>query len=589
MTRGASGGERVRRAGSSKPFAALAALVALAALALIAACGDHGGAPLGPRGAGERYEILVPGPAPLIGPAGGRMPERLAVRVRPLPGTEASAAGIQVRFRILSGSGRLLDSVALTDGAGDAAVPYAPPASADSTAVHAYVADDPGAALRLSVLARPLVALAGDSGSVHAVPGASAGVVLQVPAGQTWDLVPYVTSADGARHEYVLRRDSGVHVDVDMDADPVGASAVELAPAKAAVLAPAAGASAVEPAGAGALPASLDVFNCLVHLHRPASLAHAGARIALYVDASETPDPGRAAELARLFDTTVAPVIERLFGAPTDLDGNGRVLAVMSPAMPAEDGVYCGSVHLLGREVVYVRWDAAGRDAKHLQVLAHEYQHVVNASQHYRSGRGGERSDVPWLNEGFSLVAEWKAGYPAGDLSRTLAFLGRVNRSLPLLAERYGPGSTGGWFLFALYLGDRFGEGLYRSLGESGLIGRANVERATGLPFRDLLRDWFVTLALSDGPARPEPAWSYASIRLAGEEERAATCSCLPGVRLPGVAFEGLPAAREFTLLRTLDVQDADFYRWSVGEAPGALYFQAGGEPDVELFAVRRR
>ena len=204
---------------------------------------------------------------------------------------------------------------------------------------------------------------------------------------------------------------------------------------------------------------------------------------------------------------------------------------------------------------------------------------------------------MPWLNEGFSHVAEWRTGFPSFALSRTAGFLARVNGSLPLLSPERGADVFGGWFLFALYLGDRFGDGIYRRLGESGLVGRANVERETGLAFPDLVRDWFVTLALAgageaDGSAsRDTPAaWRYLSVDLAGEEERAAACGCLPGGRLPGVAFEQLPPPpRDVRLLRTLDVQDADFFRFTTGEQPAVLHFHAGGRRDVELFVHRVR
>jgi hypothetical protein len=273
-----------------------------------------------------------------------------------------------------------------------------------------------------------------------------------------------------------------------------------------------------------------------------------------------------------------------------DLDRNGRVLAVLSRSMAGDGGVYCGSLHRFNREVVHTGWDAAAGADEHLRLLAHEFQHVVHASQHFRSGSGAD-ADAAWLNEGFSHVAEWRAGFPSFTLSRTASFLAGVNGSLPLLSPVRGPGFFGGWFLFALYLGDRFGDGIYRRLGESSLLGRANVERETGLPFRELLRDWFVTLALAGSGAVDVPAgWRYVSVDLAGEDERAAACACLPGGRLPGVAFEQLPAPpRDVRLLRTLDVQDADFFRFTAGEDPAVLYFHAGDRPDVELFVHRVR
>jgi hypothetical protein len=532
------------------------------------------------------FEIEPAGSAVLVGVPGARTPDRLAVRVRSLAGSTSSPSGLEVRFTVEGGGGRLGHGSAVTDADGVASVAYVPSPEVDSTLVRAEVAEDRGAAIRLRLLTRPALSLEADPGTVLAVPRAAQGVLLRVPEGATVDLVPYVSSPIRGRLEYSFRSDAGV----TLDEDAVPPSAPTLSPA-----APITEPLSTPPAGAtpngrfplaGRLPADYDVANCDVGLHRFAPLARAGRAIALYVDAAETPDPARLAEIIDSFDSSVAPLLHGLFGLPVDLDGNGRVLAVMSRAMRPDTGVYCGSVQQ-GREVMYTVWDAGQPAAEQLRMLAHEYQHVLNASQHFRWDATGRPSDVPWLNEGLSHVGEWKAGFPAADLQRAFVFLGRVNAALPLLAEREGSDFPAGRFLFALWLGDRFGEGIYRALGESGLAGRENVERVTGIPFRDLLRDWFVTLALAeDLPA--QPAWRYRSIELAGEAERGAACGCLPGGRLDGLAFEPVDLARESAIVRTLDVQDADFFRLTAGDHPAALYFQAGGESDVELFAVRR-
>ncbi len=551
------------------------------------ACGGEDDVPLSANGRGRVFEIEPAGPVPQVGAAGARTPDRVAVRVQALPGSEASPGGVEVRFAVERGRGRVTEGAARADTEGVASVGYVPADAPDSTVLRVQVADDPGAAVELDVLARPALSLAADPGAVMAVPRAADGVLLQVPAGATVDLVPYVTSPTRGRLEYAFRRDAGV----TLDDDAFPAPAPALAPAT-----PVTEPLATPPPGArpnasfpqaGRLPETYDVANCELDVHRFAPLARAGRTIALYVDAAETPDPARIATLGDAFDARVASLLQELFGPPVDLDGNGRVLAVMSRAMRPDGGVYCGSVQRQGREVIYTAWDPSRTPDEQLRVLAHEYQHVLNASQHFRWDLTGRPYDVAWLNEGLSHVAEWKAGYPDEDLRRAAVFLSRVNASLPLLADREGSDFPAGRFLFALWLGDRFGAAVYRALGESGLAGRENVERVTGIPFRDLLRDWFVTLALSERPPAA-PAWRYRSIELVGEAERGAACGCLPAGRLTGVVFERVDLARDAGLVRTLDVQDADFFRFTAGDRPAALYFHAGGEPDVELFAVRR-
>lgn len=582
---------------------ALATSRATAALAavLLTATGCASDPALGPGDAGGGLEIRTLAPALLVGAVGGAVPARLAVEVR--EGSGAPVSGVEVSFRVRHGNGRLLSEAAVTDSAGVASVGYAQAGGPDSTAVRVAVPGRPRATLDLTVLARPALTLSGDPGTVLGVPGASRGVLLRVPPGETYDIVPYVTAAAGRPLAYAFQTDSIVraagradapHVSVLAPAGAASGSPGHAVPAGVAGRLPGADALplpaplASRPAAATPPPPYMDVANCRIDLHRRAPLAFLGERLALYVDAGGSLDADRVGEIGRTFELAVAPREEALFGEPTDLDGNGRVLAVMTRSMPRSSGVYCESVHEAGREVIYAAWDADLPVWEPLGVLAHEYQHLLHASGRYRAG-SASRADVAWVNEGLSFVAEWKTGFPAADLRRTLAFLGRLNGPLPLLGDRYGEAFVGGWFLFALYLGDRFGEGVYRGLAETALRGRTNVERVTGIPFRGLVRDWFVTLALSDAPPAGPPAWRYVSIGLAGEEARAAACGCLPGGRLPGVPFEVLPAGGDFVVSRGLDVQDADFFRFTAGAGGDAFYFQAGGEPDVELFAVRRR
>lgn len=580
----ATGEMRVRaEAGTT---AAAAVLLAL----LVAACGGEATDPMS-AGGGSSYDLRPLGPPLLVGALGSGKPDRLGVIAAPLPGSGAALQGVELRFRVVEGSGRLLDDVAFTDDGGEAAVRFAPPAEPGATRVRAWVAADPAAATVIEVQARPVVPLEAElPGTVLALPGSSAGVLLRVPAGTTYDLVPYGTSATRGRLDYEFVQ--GPEIQAPDDARPSRAPFLQAARSPAGPASPLAPAAGTRPTPAGSqIPPTHDVHNCHLPVHRAAPLAATGSLIALYIDALEAPEPALSAEIVRVFDQTIAPTTIRLFGPPLDLDGNGRLVAVMSHAMPPGGGVYCNTIHTFGQEVVYTAWGPELPDL--LALLAHEFQHVINASQHYRGSHTGATGDVTWLNEGFSHVAEWKAGYPGADLSRTQAFLGRLNGSLPLLGLSYDPQYFAGWFLFALYLGDRFGEPVYRDLSESGLVGRANVERVTGVPFRDLLRDWFVTLAL-EGDAlpdesAPDPARRYVSIDLDGEEERAAACDCLPGERLPGLDFEELPYDLAFRLPRTLDVQDADFFRFSAGDEPRTLYFHAGGDPDVELFALRRR
>ncbi|HEX6038074.1 Ig-like domain-containing protein [Longimicrobium sp.] len=138
------------------------------------------------------------------------------------------------------------------------------------------------------------------------------------------------------------------------------------------------------------------------------------------------------------FDTLVYGVNTDNFGAPTDLDTNGRVVAFYTRAVnelspPASSVVTLGyvtardlfssaanscprsnegeifymlvpdptgAVNSNVRTVSYVRGNTVG-------TLAHEFQHLINASRRiYLNGTWSEDLEEVWLNEGLSHIAE---------------------------------------------------------------------------------------------------------------------------------------------------------------------------------------
>lgn len=135
------------------------------------------------------------------------------------------------------------------------------------------------------------------------------------------------------------------------------------------------------------------------------------------------------------FDSLSHPVNTANFGAPTDLDGNGRVVAFYTRAVnelspPASSSVVSGyvtardlfeadascprsnegeifymlvpdptgAVNSNVRTVSFVRGGTVG-------TLSHEFQHLINASRRlYVNGASG--LEEVWLNEGLSHIAE---------------------------------------------------------------------------------------------------------------------------------------------------------------------------------------
>jgi immune inhibitor A len=134
--------------------------------------------------------------------------------------------------------------------------------------------------------------------------------------------------------------------------------------------------------------------------------------------------------------------------------------------------------------------------------LAHEFQHMIHWNL--------DRNEDTWMNEGFSVLAEYLNGYPA--------YFDReyINNTDLNLTDWYpDPGANGPHygesFLFLTYFLDRFGDKATQALvkdQENGLtsvddtLKNLNIsDPVTGLPNTadDVVMDWMVSMYLKDG------------------------------------------------------------------------------------------
>lgn len=272
--------------------------------------------------------------------------------------------------------------------------------------------------------------------------------------------------------------------------------------------------------------------------------------------------PAQYDSLAAVFDTVNFPTDTTYFGAPRDLDGNGRIVLLFTAAVNAlTPGSYDGGfvagyfcpTDLLApgqtdgptneAEIFYLvvpdptgELNGGGGSLSASAVrrfiqgtIAHELQHLINAQV-----GGGATQDV-WINEGLSHLAEEVNGHAAtglepgsgigsGELTADRQAFNQYYR-LPLLylgdylrAPSAGtgmlhdldPGAPGTFRLrgaawsFLRYLMDRLEEPetefrLTRELIRSGRSdARDGVTETAGIPFRDLAADWAGTLAVAD-------------------------------------------------------------------------------------------
>ena len=140
------------------------------------------------------------------------------------------------------------------------------------------------------------------------------------------------------------------------------------------------------------------------------------------------------AELLAEIETVAYPVDSAYFGTPKDIDGNGRVIILMS-----------GEVNRLGAAGFFTSSDLAASEdcptsnegevlwllapdparqfgfdpiptdlirARIAGVVVHELQHLIHLERRvYESGGDLDSADLVWLNEGLSHIAEEVAGF----------------------------------------------------------------------------------------------------------------------------------------------------------------------------------
>lgn len=272
-----------------------------------------------------------------------------------------------------------------------------------------------------------------------------------------------------------------------------------------------------------------------------------GRRIAIYVDTLAPANGYTPADLdavTALFDDHLYPIDTTAFGAPSDVDGNGVVIALLTQAVNRLGGAGCRNGRILGYfdgtdllpgqpgsnggEIFFAEVpDPAGpcpvplasaRDELPV-TFVHELQHMISFRQHVLE-RGGP-TESTWLNEGLSHLAEELAGrsvpeepgatrtrltqFALKNLDNAYGFLLAPDRaSLVFGSSSSGsPDERGAVWLFTRWLADHFappGEPmrLTRALLETSRTGADNIAAATGQPFGRLAGRWLAAGWLDD-------------------------------------------------------------------------------------------
>jgi len=304
---------------------------------------------------------------------------------------------------------------------------------------------------------------------------------------------------------------------------------------------------------------SFNVLNPQGGFDRVGAVARAvGTRGAIFVDTLAPAGGFNTAELDSLvtrFDEVIHPRVTATFGAASDLDANGRIIILLTPAVnrltpPGSSGFIGGffyGIDLLpsstgsnGAEVFYsIVPDPTGiygnaRSKASVSsvvppILAHELQHMVHFNERILV-RNASSQEALWLSEALAQMAEEmvyrdylaladtasQTMFRSGTRARSRQYLQRPDTVSVIVST--GQGSLperGAGFLQLLYVEDQLEGNVLERLTQTTLTGVANVESAVALGWPDLLANWWAATYL-DQPGPESGVLTYPDIDLKG-------------------------------------------------------------------------
>jgi hypothetical protein len=279
-----------------------------------------------------------------------------------------------------------------------------------------------------------------------------------------------------------------------------------------------------------------------------ADLKYEGTHTLLYLDSST--DPGcitdlEAQALGNEFDQNVYKTDHNYYGEESDINGDGKVAILMCPVIneltpDGEDWYIAGfflPADLLpsmvdanctnGMEIFYtVVPDPGGIYGPVLPkenalesiegVLGHEFLHMIMFNYRVLTYGGGFLAtylEELWLEEGLAHMAEYFNGHFTDNIGRANKFLVDPG-DVSLVYGEDGLSKRGAAFLFLRYLGDRYGDGIFKELVQSKRSGIENIENVIGEDFIELFADWSAALYLSGRDIPNDSRFEYSSIDL---------------------------------------------------------------------------
>ncbi|MES2176396.1 MAG: hypothetical protein V4550_00915 [Gemmatimonadota bacterium] len=285
------------------------------------------------------------------------------------------------------------------------------------------------------------------------------------------------------------------------------------------------------------------------------------------------------ASVGNSFDTLVDPMDRQAFGDPSDIDGNGRVLIFFTKTVndltPATSSSYVGGF-FFSRDLFPVTSTAdyeacAGSNMGEMfymmvpdparggaftkanvttevtATIAHEYQHLINASRRMYVNTGAVDFEETWLDEGLAHIAEELLFYRVSGLSprqnlsastigssasavaafnnyassnfgRYSAYLENPSSYSPY-ADNDSLATRGAAWAFLRYAADRRAStdgATWYGLVNSTSTGMDNMRSVFGANVADQIRDWGISVLSDDLTAASsqyqQQSWNFRSV-----------------------------------------------------------------------------
>lgn len=209
-------------------------------------------------------------------------------------------------------------------------------------------------------------------------------------------------------------------------------------------------------------------------------------------------------------------ILRDLYSHEADVDKNGKVVFVITSFnnrslmgyFYSGDKYYNSSLSSKDSnegDILYINYDylvtGNAEDLDHIQgTFLHEFQHMLLFDHRYINtniNKPSEDSLATWINEGLSMLAEYKTGH-AEPHSNYITGLFRDKQGSNVSIWLQDGSSYGLSLLFIRYINERFGDGVIKKLYNSKKTNIDAIEEATGVEFNELFKD-FATMILVTG------------------------------------------------------------------------------------------